>query len=422
MFKIAYYEFKKLLRNKRWFFLILIQPILMIVLLGSATMHYPKNIPIIATNVNKNVYSDQIIDDIIKEKDLNITQVDSAALLKEKVGKNKYRAGVIVDVGNKSNQITGNIEFIQNSTVPEISSRANFLVSNATKHTLQGFTQSNIQTLINNQTDSQAQKTQNELSSQVRSLEQAIGKLPLDPSQLAKLNQPLSNLKNITFTTNNTALVSNTEIKNKESRNTTRDIKYFDFYGSAIVILLILIMCLNMSSTSITQERIDGTFERFFVTPFTKAQMVMGKMLTFSVISLIVALVAIGSLTLIYQVNLGPIWLVLLITYLTCLAAVALGLLVSTFTYSVAESIQVSIIIFFISIVLTRFIFQPETMHPIMSKMTNLLPFTYSIQAMREVNILNIGFIDVWSDIVILAGSVIVFIVLAILLLHRKAN
>jgi len=187
-----------------------------------------------------------------------------------------------------------------------------------------------------------------------------------------------------------------------------------------MVILLILI-CLNASVTSITQERADGTFERLFVTPYTKAQLIFGKMISYVSISLALSLVTIYSLSIFFSVNLCPVWLVGLIAFAIGLASIALGLLVSALTYSVGESIQVGTLIFFAMLILTGFLFQPENMRPVIEWIYYSLPFTYAILAMREVNLLNFGFSKIYIDLIIICGSALIFLLAAVVVLRRKA-
>jgi len=422
MLKIAYYEIIKLLRDKRSLLLVLLQPVLMVILMGLATLNNPKDIRVAVFSKSDNQYSKEVLKDLQNEKDLKIDMIDSEVKLRDQIGKDLYRGGIIVNIKKDDGQIGGNIQFIDNSTVPEISNQAKLLAINSAKETLTNFAKENIQEVINNQTEIQSQTIKKDTNQKLTEFKASLAKLSLPQEQLSALNSSIDQISNINLTGFENLGLSDRQVSIIETKNTTKTIRYFDFYASAVVMLLVLLTCINMSSSSITQERVDGTFERFFVTPFTRTKMVMGKMLTFSITSLMIAFLTIGSLHFLFNAAIGEFWLVMLITYLTSLSAVAIGLLVSSFTKTVAESIQVSITIFFASLILTQFIFQVETMHPMLAKITWFIPFTYSMRALREVNLLNVGFMDVWQDIAILAGSVVLFICLAILSLRRKAS
>ncbi len=378
MLKIAYYEFKRFIRDRRTLVVFLALPIVIIMLLGSVTVHEPENIKIAVANVNANTYSNRIVNDLKDQSKFEIEEV-SPETARTDIEQNKFKTSVIINITKNNNKITGNIELIENSTVPEISANAKALVGKSIQESIGQFTTQNIQDSIN---------------SSLRSL-------------------PVQTDIKITGTDSVTV---------NTSKNTDKNIKYTDFFASAVIVLLILIVGLNTSSTTITQERIDGTFERFFVTPYSKFQMIAGKMLAFTVISIILALVTIFSLKILFDVTLGPLWLVLLISFLNALAAISLGVLISSFTYTIAESIQVSILCFFASLILTGLIFQPETMHPIAQKLSAIVPFTYSVKAMREVNILNFNFNEIKYDLLILIAYAFGFQALAILALKRKAN
>lgn len=422
MLKIAYYELKKLWRDKRSFILILVQPILMVILMGSATLYNPREIKVAVFDKSDNQYSWEIINDLRREKDLKIEVLRSEEQVRQRVGEDKCRGGIIVDIAKVEGQIEGKIEFISNSTVPEISGQAKLLAVEATTDTLTNFAKENIKDKVRTEGKLQSDKVQAEMDGKLQELQSNLVKLSLSSAQMTALNNQFEDILQIDLAGFENLDAEGRQITLEETKNTTKKIKYFDFYASAVVMLLVLLTCLNMSSTSVTQERVDGTFERLFVTPYTKTQVIMGKMMTFSILSLLISFVTIGSLYFLYDATIGNFWLVTLVTYLTSLSATAIGLLVSSFTKTIAEAIQVSITIFFASLILTQFIFQVETMHAFLAKITWFVPFTYSMRSLREINLLNVGFLDVWQDVAILAASVVLFISLAVIFLHRKAN
>lgn len=420
MFKIAYYEIKRSIRDRRWLLVFLIQPVLLIGLLGLANRHAPHEIKLAIYNAYQNQYSQKIVDDLKNEKDLTIIEYPTMEAAKKEVEYDRVRGTVIIDVINNNGIIDGQIDYIENSTVPDITAKAKLLCLNATSDTLNRYAKDNFSFKISQESDNQNKKIQAEMEQKLSKTKEEIGKLSLAPQVLVKINNSLDGLEisSPKIATNNKLI----KVKINESKNTTKNIKYFDFFASAVIVLMIIIVSLNTSATTISQERIDGTFERFFVTPYTKAQMIVGKMLAYSTTSMALALLTIFSLKMIFEVTIGPLWLVLLTTFITGLAAIALGILISAVTYTIAESVQVSIFVFFAMLILTTFLFQPETMHPSMSFASKVVPFTYSVKTMREINLLNMNFYDIWPNLLIIFGSLIIFLIMAIIVLRRKAD
>ena len=382
--KIAYYEIKKLLRDRRWLLVFLIQPIILIVLLGFSNRHEPEAIKIIYYSRQANNYSQQIINALEKNKGLDLSLAQTEADAINQVDHDQYRGAIILNISSTNNLVGGSINFVENSTVPDLSAKAKQNIFDSIQPLINEFNKNNIDLIVN----------------------QKINYLPISSAtETLSIDSITTNIP---------------EISINGSKNTNKDIKYFDFFASAVIVLLIIIIGLNTSSTTITQERIDGTFERFFVTPYTKTNLIIGKMLAFTLVSIVLALVTILSLNTIFDVTLGPLWLVLLTTMVTALVALSLGILISSLTYTIAESIQVSILVFFSTLILTTFIFQPETMHPSMEFISSIIPFTYSVRAMREINILNMNFYEIWPSLLIIFGSFLLFILLSILFLRRR--
>jgi len=415
MFKIAFYELKKLIRDHRWMAIFLAQPVLIVTLLGSVAIHDPKNISVLIYDTNQNQYSREIAQVISNDSRLKIVAKNSENDLRESLRRDEATLGVLIKI-DKEDQIRGKIEVVENSTAPEMSARSKVFIADDIKPVLDGFTKNNAKTVIGADQSQKFSDSKNALSR----IRNQVSSIPLDQAVKATMASDFSILQNQSSAEN--IEIDTSKIDLLQTKNTSKSIKYFDFYASALIVLLILLVGINTSSTTVTQERIDGTFERFFVTPYSKTHMIIGKMLAFVTVSVVLALLTIFSLKLLFDVTLGPIFLVLLITFLTSLCALSLGLLISSFTYTIAESIQVGITLFFSILILCGLIFQPETMHAIPKFLHQIIPFTYSVRAMREVNLLNFNFSMIGKDLLILVGYTALFLTLSVLFLRRKAD
>lgn len=353
MFKIAYYELKKMLRDVRWVVLFLIQPILVVVFLGLVTWQEPQNIKVSVYNASDNQVSAQFVQELRNKNRLDLVNAESAEEALSEVKNDKVRSAILININPA--QPGSRVDLVENATLPEISGQVKEAVANAIQGTL---------------------------------------------SKYSLQNSPIT----LTQTT-----------------NADRNIKYFDYFLSALIVLLMIINCLNLSSTSITTERLEGTFERFFVTPYTKFQMIAGKVLSFLLVSIALSIITILTLKIIFNVSLGAIWLVLLINFLTGFAAISLGILISALTKTIRESMQVGVIAFYMTLILTPFLFTSETMYHYINKISLFVPFTYSVVAMREVNILGFNIHQVLFHLLILLFAGIAFLFSATLFLRRKS-
>jgi ABC-2 type transport system permease protein len=160
--------------------------------------------------------------------------------------------------------------------------------------------------------------------------------------------------------------------------------------------------------------------ERIFVTPYQKSEIIGGKILAYSVLAVIVALLVTITLKAIFNIALGNIGLILLATILVGMNGVIFGLLVSSVTHTETESIMVGIMCFFAFLGLMTYLVPWETMHPAARFLSRLLPYTYGIQAGRLINLNGAGFDVVGMDLTVLSLALFVQLSIAIPVLRRE--
>jgi len=202
--------------------------------------------------------------------------------------------------------------------------------------------------------------------------------------------------------------------------NEWHDIKYFDFGASGVIILFVLGICLLMSVTAVTSERTRGTIERVFASPYKGSEIIFSKMLAYSLFAIVVAAIIILTLKLAFDILLGNTLLVFIIAILVGINAVVLGLLVSSITFTELESVLGGILCWFLSLILMGFTWPLETMHPMFTYVSKLIPYSYGVHAIRNVNMAGWGFSQAWLDLAILLGFILVQAMLAMQLLKRE--
>jgi len=236
----------------------------------------------------------------------------------------------------------------------------------------------------------------------------------------------LAEMKAKSFQTN-TISINNTATSSYQSGFTSlfrtdawRDLRYFDFYASAMIVLMSIGMPLLLSVVSITSERSRGTIERIFVSPYKKSEYLLGKAAAHSVFAIFIAFLFIATLKLVFNVALGNLGLVFLIAVLVGINGAVLGLVVSSVTYSEAESVIIGIMGMLGIMVIMTYWFPWETMHPALKFISRIIPFTYGIQIIRQVNMLGVGISQVWPSLVILTGTIVVLILISVPILKRE--
>ena len=210
---------------------------------------------------------------------------------------------------------------------------------------------------------------------------------------------------------------------NLESKDVTPfNLKHFDNFASAMMVLLVILVVLNLSGISITTERVSGTFERLSVTPYSKMDIIFGKAIGQFLIGILVIILGISSLHLIFSISIGNIFLVALVNTLVTAIAVTLGLLISSITYTVVESIEVAMYAFFISVIATGILAPIETAYKYFPYVMKAMPFYYAVDASRRINMSGAGFAQIASNVYIMLGFFLGFLILSIIFLRREAK
>jgi ABC-2 type transport system permease protein len=202
--------------------------------------------------------------------------------------------------------------------------------------------------------------------------------------------------------------------------NAWTEIQYFDFYASALIILLAICLPLGLAAPSITSERGAGTIERIFASPYKRSEIIIGKMLAYATLAIIIVILIIVTLKIVFDVTLGNIALVLLVATLVGINAVILGLLISSVTYSEAESVLLAIMFFLGFLIQITYLIPWESMHAISKFISYAIPYTYGVQAIRHINLVGAGFSDIWPDLLIMFGFIVVQALVATQVLKRE--
>jgi ABC-2 type transport system permease protein len=165
-----------------------------------------------------------------------------------------------------------------------------------------------------------------------------------------------------------------------------------DYFGSAFIGFIVFFLVFAVTSVSFLRERSQGTLERLMASPLRRSELVLGYMLGFSVLALVQAsLVLSYALVVLHVHNAGNPALVFLVVALAAVAAVNLGIMLSTFARTEFQAVQ------FIPLAITPQAMLAGIIFPVSSEpgplqvVSNVLPLTYVGYALRDVMIRGAG-------------------------------
>ena len=194
------------------------------------------------------------------------------------------------------------------------------------------------------------------------------------------------------------------------------DLSNFDKFGAIMIGFIIFFFVFLVSGISFLQERTSGTLEKMLSTPIERRQIVFGYILGFGILAVIQSIII--SLYCVYVLRImmiGNLAYILLIILFTAIAALSLGMLVSTATNNEFQMMQ------FIPIVIVPQVFFTGLfdLTPWLKVFGYFMPLYYVADALKKVMLKGLGLMDIYFDILVLLGFCLVFMTVNILLLKK---
>lgn len=160
----------------------------------------------------------------------------------------------------------------------------------------------------------------------------------------------------------------------------------FDRIGPALLALFPFISMFLVTSIATLRERTSGTLERLLAMPTRKLDFLLGYGLAFGLMATLQALIAAGiSIGLLDMDVAGPTGMLVTVAVLDALLGVALGLFVSAFAATEFQVVQFMPAIVLPQILLCGLFVARDDMPTVLSVISDALPLSYAVDAMREV-------------------------------------
>ncbi|WP_449374634.1 ABC transporter permease [Arthrobacter psychrolactophilus] len=197
----------------------------------------------------------------------------------------------------------------------------------------------------------------------------------------------------------------------------------FDRVGLMMLGIFPFVVMFLVTSITMLRERTSGTLERLLTTPIHKADLLFGYALAFSIMAALQALVATGTAYWIFGMKIaGNAGWVVLISVLTAVLGVALGLLCSAFATTEFQAVQFMPVVVIPQILLCGLFVARDQMNTALEALSNLLPLSYAVSGLQEVAAHADPTRDLGNDLLVIAGFVVVVLVLASLTLRRQTR
>ncbi len=196
----------------------------------------------------------------------------------------------------------------------------------------------------------------------------------------------------------------------------------FDNFGPILLGFVVFFFVFLISGVSFLGERNTGTLERILATPLRRWEIVAGYTLGYGIFTVIQSLlIAWYAISVLHIMMVGAFFQVLLITVLTAMAALSIGIFISAYADNELQMIQF-IPIIIVPQVFFSGLFDLSTMASGLQALCKFMPLWYVADALRNIMIRGKGWDYIWFDIVVLLSICVFFTFANVIALkkHRK--
>ena len=177
-------------------------------------------------------------------------------------------------------------------------------------------------------------------------------------------------------------------------------LKSRNYMVPGVLVLILLITTTNLTSMAVVKEKEIGTLEQIMVTPITPTELIVGKLIPFTIIGLVNWCVVLTAMVLGFGISVsGSLPLLFGLTIFFLLTSLGLGLFVSTLSNTQQQAMMTSQ--FFVlqpMMYLSGFTFPIENMPKILQFFSFAIPMRYYLIVVRSIILKGVGIGSLWFE------------------------
>jgi len=202
------------------------------------------------------------------------------------------------------------------------------------------------------------------------------------------------------------------------------EMKTRHFMLPGILGLILMISTISLMAMAIVREREIGTFEQLIVTPIKPIQLLLGKLIPFTIIGFVVLVSVLLIMNQWFGIAIrGSKIFLLFNALLLVLSNLGLGLFISTISKTQQQAMMASIFMVMMPMVyLSGFAFPIENMPQAVQYITYAIPLRYFITVIRGVMLKGVGVTSLWAETLILFVMGAGILALSVLRFRKKLD
>lgn len=200
------------------------------------------------------------------------------------------------------------------------------------------------------------------------------------------------------------------------------EMKTRNYMVPGILGLILMISTISLMSMAVVREREIGTLEQLIVTPIKNYQLILGKLIPFTIIGFVVLIIVMIIMTQWFGIVVrGNKLFLLFAALLFVLSNLGIGLFISTVSKTQQQAMMASVFAVMMPMIyLSGFAFPIENMPRVVQYITYLIPLKYFIIILRGIVLKGIGLPSLWPETLILFAMGATLLILSSLRFSKK--
>ncbi len=193
------------------------------------------------------------------------------------------------------------------------------------------------------------------------------------------------------------------------------DLKTSRFIIPGLIAIILTFTLIQFTAAAIVRERERGTLEQLQVTPATRAELILGKILPFIVIGFVQFTLTVLLMRFLFRIRImGSVADLYIASFLFIAAVLGLGMLISTIAQTQMQASQMSMFFMLPFVFLSGFVFPIGGMPKIFQWISMVVPARYFVEVIRGIVLRGARLTDLWQPTALLTMYTVLIIALAV--------
>jgi|WetSurMetagenome_2_1015567.scaffolds.fasta_scaffold197895_1 ABC-2 type transport system permease protein len=193
------------------------------------------------------------------------------------------------------------------------------------------------------------------------------------------------------------------------------------FMVPGVVALVLMIITMTLTSLGVVKEKEAGTLEQLMVTPIRPHELILGKLIPFTVIGFLEVIIVLALARFWFGVPLvGSLGLLFFLSGLFILTTLGLGLFISTIARTQQQAMLIAqFFVFMPFLFLSGFTFPISNMPRVLQIVSYVIPLRYFLEIVRGIFLKGSGLAELWPQTLALGGIGVLILTLSVLRFHK---